>query len=110
MDFTRPERSHEPGTQRRFRERVEPSQAAPPEAGEETAQREEVVVLPFVPQAVVTEALPNTMFRLELPDGKEMIAYLSGKMRMYRIKVLVGDRVEVVIDPYGGKGRVVKRL
>lgn len=58
----------------------------------------------------VIEALPNTMFRVELEDGTEQIAYLAGKMRMYRIKVLVGDKVSVKIDPYGGRGRVVKRL
>ena len=57
----------------------------------------------------VTEALPNTLFRVELPDGKEVLAFLSGKMRMNRIKVLIGDRVEVVLDPYGGKGRIVRR-
>ena len=58
----------------------------------------------------VTEALPNTQFRVMLADGKIILTYLSGKMRMHRIKVLIGDRVEVVLDPYGGKGRVVKRL
>lgn len=60
--------------------------------------------------AVVTEALPNTMFRVQLSDGKEIIAYLAGKMRMHRIKVLVGDKVEVLIDPYGGKGRITRRM
>ncbi|MEK7152013.1 MAG: translation initiation factor IF-1 [Patescibacteria group bacterium] len=59
---------------------------------------------------VVTEALPNTLFRVSLPTGSEMLAYLSGKMRMHRIKVLVGDKVEVVLDPYGGKGRIIKRV
>jgi translation initiation factor IF-1 len=58
----------------------------------------------------VTEALPNTQFRVMLGDGKIILTYLSGKMRMHRIKVLIGDKVEVVLDPYGGKGRVVKRL
>jgi len=57
----------------------------------------------------VTEALPNTLFRVDIGDGKIIIAYLSGKMRMHRIKVLVGDRVEVLLDPYGGKGRIIKR-
>lgn len=59
----------------------------------------------------VTEALPSTLFRVKM-DGadKEILAYLSGKMRMHRIKVLIGDSVEVVLDPYGGKGRIVKRL
>lgn len=58
---------------------------------------------------MVTEALPNTMFRVEI-NGEEVLSYLAGKMRMYRIKVLVGDKVEVIIDPYGGKGRIIRRL
>lgn len=59
---------------------------------------------------IVEEAMPNTLFRVRLPDDKLIIAYLSGKMRMHRIKVLIGDKVEVLIDPYGGKGRVLKAL
>ncbi len=59
---------------------------------------------------IVEEAMPNTLFRVRLPDEKLIIAYLSGKMRMHRIKVLIGDKVEVLLDPYGGKGRVLKRL
>lgn len=59
---------------------------------------------------VVTEALPNTLFKVRLPDDREILAYLAGKMRMHRIKVLIGDRVEMVLDPYGGKARVVKRF
>ena len=60
----------------------------------------------------VTEALPNTMFRvlLDAEGDKEVIAYLAGKMRFNRIKVLVGDKVDVLLDPYGGKARIVKRL
>jgi translation initiation factor IF-1 len=60
---------------------------------------------------VVTEALPNTLFRVKL-DGKDEIvmAYLAGKMRMHRIKVLIGDKVELIIDPYGGRARISKRL
>jgi len=59
---------------------------------------------------VVEEALPNTLFRVKLESGEKILTYLSGKMRMYRIKVLVGDRVEITIDPYGGKGRIIRRL
>lgn len=60
---------------------------------------------------VVTEALPNTMFRVEVDGSEEpMIAYLAGKMRRFRIKVLIGDKVEVLLDPYGGKGRITRRL
>ena len=61
--------------------------------------------------AVVMESLPNTFFRVKRDDtGEEMLAYLSGKMRLHRIRVLIGDKVVVEIDPYGGKGRIVKRL
>lgn len=59
-------------------------------------------------EGYVTEALPSTLFRVDVA-GKEILAYLSGKMRMNRIKVLIGDRVELVVDPYGGKGRIVRR-
>lgn len=63
-----------------------------------------------VVKGTVAEALPNTMFRVELENGELMLAYLAGKMRLHRIKVLVGDTVEVLPDPYGGKGRIVRRL
>ena len=58
---------------------------------------------------IVTEALPNTLFRVDIGDDKIILSYLAGKMRMHRIKVLVGDRVEVLLDHYGGKGRIIKR-
>jgi translation initiation factor IF-1 len=59
----------------------------------------------------VEEALPNALFRVVI-DGTEepKLAYLAGKMRKFRIRVLVGDRVAIVPDPYGGKGRITKRL
>jgi translation initiation factor IF-1 len=62
-------------------------------------------------QGVVTETLPNTMFKVKI-EGQEtdMLTYLAGKMRMNRIRVLIGDKVEVEIDPYGGKGRIVRRF
>ncbi len=60
-------------------------------------------------KATVSEALPNTMFRVTLESGDVIVAYLAGKMRLHRIKVLIGDTVDVVIDPYGGKGRIVRR-
>lgn len=60
-------------------------------------------------KATVAEALPNTMFRVTLENGDTLVAYLAGKMRLHRIKVLVGDSVDVVMDPYGGKGRIVRR-
>jgi len=59
---------------------------------------------------VVTEALPETLFRIQPENGgEEFLAYLAGKMRMHRIRVLVGDTVYVELDPYGGKGRIVRR-
>jgi len=59
----------------------------------------------------VEEALPNALFRVRLDDtGESEIAYLSGRMRRFRIRVLVGDRVGIVPDEYGGKGRITKRL
>jgi translation initiation factor IF-1 len=59
---------------------------------------------------VITEALPNTFFRVQLEDGREVIGYLSGKMRIHRIRVLVGDKVTLVDNPYEGKLRIVKRM
>lgn len=61
-------------------------------------------------RGTVQEALPNTMFRVELENEEIVTAYLAGKMRLHRIKVLVGDTVELVLDPYGGKGRIVRRI
>lgn len=58
----------------------------------------------------ITEALPSTLFRVMLQDGNEILAYLGGKLRINRIKILIGDSVEVTLDPYGGKGRITKRL
>ncbi len=67
------------------------------------ASQEEVV------KGIVKEALPNTMFRVELANEQLIVAYLAGKMRLHRIKVLVGDSVEMILDPYGGKARIVRR-
>ncbi len=59
----------------------------------------------------VEEALPNALFRVVMDDTNEKrIAYLAGKMRKFRIRVLVGDKVAIVADPYGGKGRITKRM
>ncbi|HEY4528289.1 MAG TPA: translation initiation factor IF-1 [Candidatus Paceibacterota bacterium] len=60
---------------------------------------------------IVVESLPNIMFRVKL-DGteEEILTYLSGKMRLHRIRVLVGDKVILELDPYGGKARITKRL
>lgn len=61
-------------------------------------------------EGTVIEALPNTMFKVLLEDGTEELSFLAGKMRMYRIRVLVGDKVVLEKDPYGGKARIFKRV
>ena len=61
-------------------------------------------------QGIVEEALPNTLFRVMLDGGEVVLAYLAGKMRLHRIKVLVGDKVLLKLDPYGGKARITRRL
>ncbi len=58
----------------------------------------------------VEEVLPNSLFRVRMPSGELLLAYLAGKMRLHRIRVLVGDSVELVLDPYGGRARIVRRL
>ncbi len=61
-------------------------------------------------KGTVIEALPNTHFKVQLEDGKEINAHLAGKMRMYRIKVLPGDKVTVEMSPYDlQKGRIIYR-
>ncbi len=59
---------------------------------------------------VVTEVLPNATFRVKLENDHEVLAHISGKMRMYYIKILQGDRVTVELSPYDlSKGRIVYR-
>ncbi|MFA6415121.1 MAG: translation initiation factor IF-1 [Candidatus Paceibacterota bacterium] len=79
----------------------------------------------------VEEVLPNSLFRVRLQptpkgvgsptesvgaaseeggEGELLLAYLAGKMRLHRIRVLVGDQVDMVLDPYGGRARIVRRL
>jgi translation initiation factor IF-1 len=62
--------------------------------------------------AVVTELLPSATFRVKLDEsGKFIIAHASGKIRKNRIRIAVGDKVEIEVSPYGlDKGRLVKRL
>jgi len=58
----------------------------------------------------VIETLPGTLFKVRLDDGQEILAHLSGKLRMFRIKILPGDRVTVEMTPYDEKrGRIVYR-
>lgn len=57
----------------------------------------------------VMELLPNTTFRVQLENSQEVLAHLSGKMRLNFIRILPGDRVLVEISPDGGRGRIVYR-
>lgn len=61
-------------------------------------------------EGVVIEALPSTTFKVRLKDDSEVLAYLSGKMRLNYIKVLPGDRVLLELSPDGKRGRIMKRL
>ncbi|MBI2024322.1 translation initiation factor IF-1 [Candidatus Giovannonibacteria bacterium] len=62
-------------------------------------------------QGQVQEALPNATFKVILDDGREILAHLAGKMRLFYIRVLVGDKVKVELSPYDGtKGRIIQRL
>ena len=64
----------------------------------------------------VEEVLPDSLFRVRIPssedggEGQLVLAYLAGKMRLHRIRVLVGDQVDMVLDPYGGRARIDRRL
>ena len=61
-------------------------------------------------QAKVKEALPNAVFRVELENGHEVLAHVSGKMRMHFIRILPGDTVTVEMSPYDlNRGRIVLR-
>ena len=66
---------------------------------------------PIEKTGVVVESLPNIMFKVKLDEtDEEILTYLSGKMRLHRIRVLVGDKVIMEMEPYGGKARITKRL
>lgn len=61
-------------------------------------------------KGTVREALPNAMFRVELETGHEILAHISGKMRMYYIRILLGDKVLVELSPYDlSRGRIIYR-
>ncbi len=63
-----------------------------------------------VKDGTVIEAFPNTLFKVRTENNEEILCFLSGKMRMNRIRVLIGDRVSYEVDEYGGKGRITKRF
>ncbi len=61
-------------------------------------------------EGTVKKSLPNTMFKVELKNGHEILAHLSGKMRNYYIRIVPGDTVKVVLSPYDlSKGRIIYR-
>jgi translation initiation factor IF-1 len=65
---------------------------------------------PLLTRGVVTEVLPNTMFRVSLPNGQKVLAHISGKMRKNFIRIVPGDSVEIQISPYDlTKGRIIFR-
>lgn len=61
---------------------------------------------------IVEEALPDLRFRIRLDDGRLIIGYTAGKLKVNKIKIIVGDKVQVELDPYGGvaSNRVIRRL
>ena len=66
---------------------------------------------PIKVEGVVTELLPNTMFRVKLPNEHIILAHISGKMRMNFIRILPGDRVTLEMSPYDlSKGRIIYRV
>ncbi len=65
---------------------------------------------PITMDGIITDTLPNAMFRVKLNNGHEVLAVISGKMRMNYIKILVGDRVTIEMSPYDlSKGRITYR-
>jgi translation initiation factor IF-1 len=63
-----------------------------------------------IKDGVVMEAFPNALFKVKSSDEEEpVLCFLSGKMRLHRIRVLIGDKVSYEVDEYGGKGRIMKR-
>ena len=69
-------------------------------------QKEDAIVL----EGTITESLPNAMFRVELENGHQVLAHISGKMRMHYIRILPGDKVQVELTPYDlTRGRITYR-
>jgi translation initiation factor IF-1 len=80
--------------------------AGPPTYGSSSLPKEDKVEF----EGEVVEALPNAMFRVQLDNGHEVLGYVAGKMRRYRIRILPGDRVRVEVSPYDlNRGRIVYR-
>jgi translation initiation factor IF-1 len=61
-------------------------------------------------EGTIIDVLPNAMFKVKLDVGTEVLSYVSGKMRQFEIRILMGDRVDVEISPYDlSRGRIVRR-
>ncbi len=75
-------------------------------SAEQTQKNKDVIQV----AGTVVEALPNAMFRVKLDTGHTVLAHISGKMRMYYIRILLGDRVQVELSPYDlDRGRITYR-
>lgn len=62
-------------------------------------------------EGIVAESLPNTLFRVKLPNGRIVLCHLSGKMRMNFIRIMPGDNVRIEMTPYDAtKGRIIYRV
>ena len=92
-----------PGSTRRRGPRRRDTSA---EAGTVAAVKEETIEM----DATVVEPLPNAMFKVKLQTGQDVLAYTSGKMRKFYIRILIGDRVRVELSPYDlTRGRITFR-
>lgn len=80
-------------------------------AKQRTREKEEKKKDVIETEGTVIEALPNAMFRVQLDSGHTVLAHISGKMRMYYIRILLGDRVKVELSPYDlTRGRITFRF
>lgn len=83
-----------------------PTRRAPSADGATVSVKEETIEM----DATVVEPLPNAMFKVKLQTGQEVLAYTSGKMRKFYIRILIGDRVRVELSPYDlTRGRITFR-
>ena len=102
-------RSGEPGRDRCSCPRREPTRAVVVHHGLEKPlpkPKEDAIVL----EGTIKESLPNAMFKVELDNGHEVLAHISGKMRMHYIRILPGDKVQVELTPYDlSRGRITYR-
>jgi translation initiation factor IF-1 len=93
-----------PWPHRRPRARLLPT---PPTKGDLIAEKEEKIEM----EGEIIESLRNRMFRVRLENGHEMIGYTAGRMKRYRIRMMLGDRVRIELSPYDlDRGRIVYRL